>query len=288
VLSVSKRIWYSKKQAFPENYIDSIITLLQSSSVPQFNEQFRNVALKRASDLANERVHRAQGRVAPAATYANDLITVETLLNMASTFYEGYSREGVWHTHVKTKSAAASPAGHVNQSAMGTGTCFNCGSKDHMLPECPKDVDQVRIDANKKKYIESKKKLKDNKKDNKGKSNGSSNKKDSGSNGSSTGRLNKWRPPDEGGKDQRFIWTHTHGKQPYKWNATTHRWDIMVTIPASNNGANSGASANTASTGTTTTGGEAAANAASAGQSMDVRAQLAELQRQFQKINDQL
>ena len=52
LLSILKHIWYSRDNKFPENYINTIIGVLQSSSVPEFNKEFRTVALTRASDLA--------------------------------------------------------------------------------------------------------------------------------------------------------------------------------------------------------------------------------------------
>jgi hypothetical protein len=43
ILSVVKRIWYSKGESFPENFVDTIISLLQTSSVPPFNEQYKTI-----------------------------------------------------------------------------------------------------------------------------------------------------------------------------------------------------------------------------------------------------
>jgi hypothetical protein len=177
-----------------------------------------------------------------------------------------------------------------------------------LLPECDKPTDEQRIEANKKKYIESKKKAREAKKNGSNGSNGNgsgnSGTQQQTSNGSGssparnpTNRPNKWRPPAEGESDQRFIWTRSHGSQPYKFNRQTGRWDMMVSIPASNGGANNGppptdnstgAVNNAASNTQVSSNGQnpAAANAASSGP--DVRAQIAEMQRQLQILNDQL
>jgi hypothetical protein len=152
ILSVAKRIWYSKGKSFPENFVDTIISLLQTSSVPPFNEQYKTIALTRASDKAQERVAVTSGAAAPVSTYQNNLATVELLLTMAATFYDGYTRDNTWNTYVKTKSAAPASTPQSNTkpaAALVTGTCFNCGSKDHMLPDCPKPTDDKRIAANK-------------------------------------------------------------------------------------------------------------------------------------------
>ena len=310
ILSVAKRIWYSKGECFPENFVDTIISLLQTSSVPSFNEQYKTIALTRASDKAKERVAVTSGAAAPTGTYQNDLATVERLLNMAATFYDGYTRDGTWNTHVKTKhvqpvqssSTDAKPA-----AALVTGTCFNCGSKDHMLPDCPKPTDSRRISANKQKYMDAKKQAKAN---HRGPSttpaNGTSNTTQpaqngartqaSNNNGSSQDRPSKWAPPREGGPQQRFIWTRTHGNQPYQFNSQTQRWDMMVPIPASNQGANAGASGTLSTSSTVSSSNQsrqskspAAANTASNGNNTaDLRAQMAELQRQMEALNAQL
>lgn len=311
LLSVSKRIWYSRDNKFPESYIDKIISVLQTSSVPEFNEQFRTVALTRASDLAQERIAKSQGRAAPAMTYNNDVSTVERLFNMATTFYDQYSRDGLWAKHVKTKSnsgTTTNPNDSSQPAALVNGTCFNCGSSQHMLPDCDKPSDDTRIEANKKKYLEAKKKAKEIKKGSsgnaKGGSTGTSTQPGNSSNtsgnsngnksGSPTSRPNKWRPPDEGAGDQRFIWTRSHGSQPYKWNPQTRRWDLMVSIPSSNGGANSSARPETSTSGATPSGngGGGAANTAAAPSSnastSEMRAIVADLERQIQLINAQL
>jgi hypothetical protein len=82
ILLVAKRIWYSKGESFPENFVDTIISLLQTSSVPPFNEQYKTIALTRASDKAQERVAVTSGAAAPVSTYQNNLATVERLLTM--------------------------------------------------------------------------------------------------------------------------------------------------------------------------------------------------------------
>jgi hypothetical protein len=305
ILSVAKRIWYSKSESFPENFVDTIISLLQTSSVPPFNEQYKTIALTRASDKAQERVAVTSGAAAPVSTYQNNLATVERLLTMAATFYDGYTRDNTWNTYVKTKSAApaSTPQSDTKPAAaLVTGTCFNCGSKDHMLPDCPKPTDDKRIAANKQKYLDAKKKAKA---DQTGSSappstsHGTNNAQPSqrthrtnngnGSNGTPSERPSKWDPPREGASQNRFIWTRTHGNQPYQFNPQTRRWDMMVPIPASNQGANTGTGGTTSTSSANTQAKPPSANTARAGDNTaELRAKLAELQRQMESINEQL
>jgi hypothetical protein len=102
------------------------------------------------------------GAAAPVSTYQINLATVGRLLTMAVTFYDGYTRNKTWNTYVKTKNAAPASTPQSDSkpaAALVTGTCFNCGSKDHMLPDCPKPTDNKRIKANKQKYLDATKKL---------------------------------------------------------------------------------------------------------------------------------
>lgn len=299
LLSVSKRIFYSRGSSFPEDYVDTIIRILQTTSVPAFNAQFDNIAVKRASEQADVRIALDAGQAAPALIYSNTLTTVEKLLHLASTFYDRYTREGLWQIHVKSKAVAEDPERMVavpattNRSALLTSTCFNCGSPDHTVPDCPTPHDSTRIDANKSKYMEEKRRLKAERRPGQGsggRGNGSSTGGGRGGQGTNANQTDKWRPPSEGGDTQRFIHTRTLGSQPYKWNPQTQRWDIMVSIPASNHGANSGSSANTTSAPPAET--EAVLNTYGSSDSGDdasaLRAQLAEMQRQIQRLNDQI
>jgi hypothetical protein len=227
---------------------------------------------------------------------------------MAVTFYDGYTRDKTWNTYVKTKNAAPASTPQSDSkpaAALVTGTCFNCGSKDHMLPDCPKPTDNKRITANKQKYLDAKKKAKA---DQTGSSappslpHGTNKTQPSqrtlptnngnGNNGTPSERLSKWDPPREGGSQNRFIWTRTHGNQPYQFNPQTCRWDMMVPIPASSQGANTGTggTASTSSANSSNTQAKSpSANTARAGDNTaELRAKLAELQRQMEAINEQL
>jgi hypothetical protein len=298
LLAVSKRIWYSKHLSFPEGYVDTIITILQSSSVPSFNEQFRNVALRRASELATARIQTSQGQDPSPVFHDNTLSTIEMLLNMATTFYDQYTRDGMWAKYVKTKVLSdpevAAPAANTTQATPSTDTCFNCGSDQHMLPDCPKEIDEARVASNRRAHGETRSRARGTRRNrrggrgNRGPSPGQTSPATSEANtptdastSTSSQRPSRWRPPAEGESDHRFIWTRSHGNQPYKWNPVSRRWDLMVTIPASNQGANAGAAANNVSA-------PSADNNSEPTNQSDIRASIAELSRQIEIINNRL
>jgi hypothetical protein len=43
VMSVSRRIWFSKKKEFPDDYIKTVLQLYQTSSVARFNDHFKSL-----------------------------------------------------------------------------------------------------------------------------------------------------------------------------------------------------------------------------------------------------
>ena len=303
ILAVSKRIWFSRSLSFPESFVDTIISLLQTSSVPAFNEQYKNIALKRAADKAQDRVAATSGAPAVPHTYANDLQTVEQLFNMASTFYDGYSRDGTWATHVKSKSASTQAApshSEIKPSALVTGTCFNCGSKSHMLPDCPQPVNDSRIQANKTKYLAAKKAAKARKHSSDGTSTSTGQATTNGDTRSSSSTAaqgspgqrsdSKWGPPDSNGPKQKFIWTRSLGSQPYKYNESTRRWDLMVPVPSSNNSANSRTSVASTTSSQQNSDSKPGAHApmSSGDDTAALRAQLAEMRCQLELLNEQV
>jgi hypothetical protein len=65
------------------------------------SNQYKTIALTRASNKAQERVAVTSGTAAPVSTYQNNLATVERLLTMAATFYDGYTHPTfpAYHSH---------------------------------------------------------------------------------------------------------------------------------------------------------------------------------------------
>jgi hypothetical protein len=187
------------------------------------------------SNKAQARITVTSGAAAPVSPNQNNLPTVERLLTMAATFYDDYTRDGTGNTYVKPKNAAPALFPSSNSkpaAALITCTCFNCGSKDDMLPDCPKPTDDKRIAVNKQKYLDAKKIAKANQRvssapastphgNNNTQPPQRSNRSSDGNgntNGNSSERPSKWDPPHKGGSQNRFIWTRTHGNQPNQFN----------------------------------------------------------------------
>lgn len=235
--SVSRRIWLSRHSSLPSGYIDTIISIYQTTSVPAFNNQFQQISTARTAEVASARIASQSAKALPVSVYTNDLATVQLLTNMADQFYDSYSQNGTWSMHVKTKASTA----QVTQQALSTNnpvTCFNCG-KSHHLKDCPNPTDDKRIQRAKSKYLKEKndrrqsqrngdastpsRSSSSNDRTQRGASAATSDKKTSNS-----GRHdNRFRPPDNPSETRRFIHTKANGEQPYLWNSSTNRWEIQ-------------------------------------------------------------
>ena len=243
MLSVSRRIWYSKKKKFPERYVEELLNALQTTSVPPFNAQFDTFARQRTSEQAASTVLRLDpnspglGKMT-TQTIDDSLTTVEFLLNVARQLYDRYVQDGIWSKHVKS---GTSSRALVNQDA--DVVCWNCGAKHH-LDDCPKPRDDAKIEKSKVDY----KKKKAAAKKAKSAGNSTSNNTNNTNNGagqtqtSGGGRANnsgrggfvpidKFRPPEANENGKRFIFTRAAGNRSYTWNPTTNRW-VMDSTPA--------------------------------------------------------
>ena len=151
ILSVSRRIWFSKKQKFPDRYIDTIFGVYQTTSVPDFNSQFKLIASQRTREETEASVAIYQGVAATTVSmsFDNDLPSVEKIVAMGNRFYDEYSRKEVWSTHVKgSKPRAAAMVAAAPK-------CFNCNGAHH-VKECPDKIDNARIERNKKQFLQDK------------------------------------------------------------------------------------------------------------------------------------
>jgi hypothetical protein len=173
--------------------------------------------------------------------------------------------------------------------------CFNCGQKGHVVKDCPRDLNEDLVNKRKQAYLEEKKKKKasperpNNGDDGCGGGAGHGNGGTASGGGhggrgsqSSTGRNPKWAPPKEGEDGLKFIWTQNLGKQPYKWNTETNRWDMIVSVPAANGSPN----------GSTTNNGGRINNAATTESASttteQMQAEITNLQKRIQALNEQL
>jgi hypothetical protein len=141
VLSASRRIWYSKKEKFPEDFVNDILELYTTNSVPEFNAHFVAMQTKIATEEATEQVKSLTGdNTAVTRELKNDLETIELLCNLAQQFYDRYKLSGVWAKHVKNRT----PVEGLN-ATMSDSPCFNCGQKGHVVKDCPRELNEEQV-----------------------------------------------------------------------------------------------------------------------------------------------
>ena len=150
----------------PSDFDRVVLTTLQTSSCDEFTHIFRHIQLQTTAVASQQSTYgrRLQEPVYPP--YNGVLVT-------AKSTYLRLKREGKWTgaSHksekaagfnaqtqsTKTKPAALStqmpPAGGTSQSRS---KCFNCGSEDHRLPDCPKPHDENKIKRAREAFFENK------------------------------------------------------------------------------------------------------------------------------------
>ncbi len=122
----------------PLEWPKTLIQVFQTTSVPEFNRVFKTEA-----DEARRDADKNGGQpVWP---------THEQLTKLASATYNRLKLSGEWDVPKAAKSKAyfggqTGSGSRPPPSGRPTRLCWNCGSPDHMLPECPKPLDQVRVD----------------------------------------------------------------------------------------------------------------------------------------------
>lgn len=304
LLSVSRRIWFSKEQKFPDRFVDTIIAVLQTTSVPKFNAQFAQIESQRAREETEASVAALSGKTATTIlSFSNDLASVEKLIAMATRFYDEYTRKEIWSIHVKgTKPTGAAMA--------AVSKCFNCGGNHH-VEKCPLPIDNAKVEREKKKFQQEKRARRQQNRNGNGTNNNrpsDGNNSNNSNNGNSNGRSRnnassnsgqsnrsnthnnnnnsergpdtRFRPPDNDRETHRFIWTKARGNQPYVWNSNTNHWDLQEAPAAANTAAATPAAQTAANTAT--------APSVDTDDKAAVRAQIAAMQQQLQRLTNQL
>ena len=219
----------------PENSLRNLLTIFQSTSVPEFNDLFR--------DMERElRKNQVTGAIDPrfalsaqrpgAKLLANDIESIHFTLKYAEQMYRTFVQEGTWDAILQQPAGQAAfiaqqqmgptqfngqqPQGHTSTTSNQTtgllpvipwtkaGDCFNCGQPSCSLRFCKHPRDPERISANKDKlpsYSKDKPKY----------------------------VPKKWRKPEPHESNKRII-----DGRPYTWNPTggfsgTGRWDKDIT-----------------------------------------------------------
>jgi hypothetical protein len=271
VMSISRRIWFSKKRSFPDEFLSTVLKLFQTSSVPEFNDHFKSLTTDRRKEVSDQRIAFLTSTVSSPPMFCEDLVTVQRICDGANNVYEQMVRDGLWNTTIKTKPNSTSHA--LNTTTV---TCFNC-EKQHHLNDCPEPRDKEKVEQNKAKFRKSKSVTSDRKTTT---SSGSISPKKTNAvktdknHFSSKKNLFKWRPPDRN-ESKRVISTQSHGERVYVWDPSTKRWNPEE-APAVN--------VTTGSSATLTT----ATPSNNAGIDAALRAQVADVQRQLHALNEKL
>ena len=166
----SQRIYHGKNDSFPDGYRETILKILQTTSCPSFNEQYKlyEQEILRANALAIVgRLNNAAAPAVPGAAAAggaparNDLQIVEDYLDLALALYQGHIQNQTWPASSSSSEGSNKQAALNNQSGVTitiTNPCFNCGKPGCTPGTCALPLDQQRIEKNKEAHKEKKKK----------------------------------------------------------------------------------------------------------------------------------
>lgn len=176
----------------PEEYPQWVLYVMQTSTVPSFNQSFAH--LQQTVEVVEPLLKDQVKPIYPS---------VEIMLRMAEKRYLDLASTNEW-TGVGNK---ASPSSFFTKEGERKLVCWNCGGTGHSVKECTKPLNQDNIEKRRVAFNEERKK---NKKGKEGKD---------GKKGNGGRRNNKWAPPQPSEKNRRTI----NGKPMY-WHAKTERW----------------------------------------------------------------
>jgi hypothetical protein len=253
VMSISRRIWFSKKNTFPPEFLNTILKLYQTSSIQEFNAHFSTLTTDWRKEATEARIASLTSTtVATPPVFSEDLKTIQRLCDSANIVYEHLVREGLWSTLVKHKPSTTSQVlltgdlgshSQANQSSVSKGSNGTKKRRNQKQGQKMNKAKKTSSNADKKK-------------------------------GPSNKPFYKWRPP-EGNESTRVISIKDHGETLHSWNATTKRW-----VPVQDTSVNvASAPVTVASTLLT---------APNNGSDAALRVQLADVQRQLHALNARL
>jgi hypothetical protein len=177
-----KRLQHINKM--PEDIVRSLLNVMQTSSVEPFNQQSNHLQKQRKQNS----VLRQTGAAAS--------LRWEDIFMLAESEYRDYVNDNLW-SGVHTKGTDSVFHNSTATPAKGDPECWNCLGP-HRIDECKQSKDQLRIQANKKKWME--KSLRHNRNRN-------------------AIAPYKFRRPESGENNQRAV-----DKKPYIFSWDTKRW----------------------------------------------------------------
>lgn len=136
----------------PDDFVETLYKVYQTSTIDPFNRVFRD----EKELLLREADKRGITPRWPDFRSVNSLATAT---------YARLKADGQWDVPEDTKKKSsggyvAGAPGHskpkpTGPGPRGSGKCFNCGSRDHYLPDCPKPRDEDKIAKNRQAYSKS-------------------------------------------------------------------------------------------------------------------------------------
>jgi hypothetical protein len=108
LMSISRRIWYSKDHSFPSEFLNTILKLYQTSIVPEFNAHFSSLTTDCRKEFADRRVaFLTSTTVTTLSAFLEIFIIIQRICDGANIVYEQLVRDGLWNAVVKTKTRRA-------------------------------------------------------------------------------------------------------------------------------------------------------------------------------------
>ena len=148
VLRVVSLIWGAYKhlkwiKSVPDRFVDQILTVIQTSSVPTFNEYFEHYSRTFSMLMDMAEMDRRE----------KDVMDIDKLLRIVEKKYNSLVSSGEWSSS-KSKGSRSTFTSQVDTSANTAvnGTkkpvCWNCGEVGHTFYKCPKPKDDKQIESN--------------------------------------------------------------------------------------------------------------------------------------------
>ena len=136
-----KRLKWIKR--VPDRFVDQILAVLQTSSVPTFNEYFEHYShtFSMLKDMAE--MDRRE----------KDVMDIDKLLRIAEKKYNSLVSSGEW-SGSRSKGSRSTFTSQVDTAAntaannMKKPICWNCGEVGHTFYKCPQPKDEKRIESN--------------------------------------------------------------------------------------------------------------------------------------------
>jgi hypothetical protein len=146
-----------------DNFVQTVVERLQTTSVPEFNEPYRLMMAKAIDDMDQPTVS-STGRILRSRARRTKFIPLEAILTGAEAKYSRLVANSKWNVskHTSVANHLENPGATVivepPKPSEGEAArkfkhkCWNCGAEDHRVHQCPHPRDEARIKAQFEKY----------------------------------------------------------------------------------------------------------------------------------------